>query len=108
MVLAADLDLRLPAGEKVPRESPRPGRTQASGRWELPKLDEPPCAQPWQVVRLRVFRVTYASARVQTSTGEHLKSIWTVQQEMGHGSLEMLKDVYVPVGNSRRRGEDVA
>lgn len=63
---------------------------------------------PSELVRLRVFRVTYASARVQTTDRGAPVSIWTVQQEMGHGSLEMLKDVYVRVGTIRRRGEDVA
>jgi integrase len=63
---------------------------------------------PSELVRLRVFRVTYASARVQTLDRGAPVSIWTVQQEMGHGSLEMLKDVYVRVGTIRRRGEDVA
>lgn len=63
---------------------------------------------PSDLVRLRVFRVTYASARVQTLDRGAPVSIWTVQQEMGHGSLAMLKDVYVRVGTIRRRGEDVA
>lgn len=63
---------------------------------------------PSDLVRLRVFRVTYARARVQTLDRGAPVSIWTVQQEMGHRSLEMLNDVYVRVRNDppsrRRRG----
>lgn len=40
---------------------------------------------PSELVRLRVFRVTYASARVQTLDRGAPVSIWTVQQELGHG-----------------------
>lgn len=63
---------------------------------------------PRKLVRLGVFRVTYASARVQTLDNGAPISIWTVQQEMGHATIEMLKDVYVRIGAIRRRGIEVA
>lgn len=63
---------------------------------------------PRNLVRLGVFRVTYASARVQTLDNGAPISIWTVQQEMGHATIEMLKDVYVRIGTIRRRGTEVA
>jgi integrase len=58
-------------------------------------------------VRRRVFRVTYASARVQTLDGGAPISDWTVQQEMGHASLDMLKEIYVRIGSIRQRREHV-
>jgi integrase len=62
---------------------------------------------PLKRVRLKVFRVTYASARVQTLDGGAPVSDWTVQQEMGHGSMRMLHEVYVRIGSSRQRREQV-
>ena len=62
---------------------------------------------PSKRVRLKVFRVTYASARIQTLDGGAPVSDWTVQQEMGHSSLKMLKEVYVRVGSIRQRREHV-
>jgi hypothetical protein len=62
---------------------------------------------PLSRVRLKVFRVTYASARMQTPDGGAPVSDWTVQQEMGHGSMRMLHDVYVRIGSSRQRREQV-
>lgn len=58
-------------------------------------------------VRLKVFRVTYASARIQTLDGGAPVSDWTVQQEMGHSSLRMLQEVYVRIGSIRQRREHV-
>lgn len=58
-------------------------------------------------VRLNVFRVTYASARVQTLDGGAPVSDWTVQREMGHGSPRMLQQVYVRIGSIRQRREQV-
>jgi integrase len=58
-------------------------------------------------VRLKVFRVTYASARIQTLDGGAPVSDWTVQQEMGHGSMQMLQQVYVRVGVIRQRRQHV-
>jgi integrase len=62
---------------------------------------------PHTRVRLRVFRVTYASARVQTLDAGAPVSAWTVQQEMGHRSLDMLERIYVRVGAIRHRSEVV-
>lgn len=60
---------------------------------------------PTDKVRLKVFRVTYASARIQTLDGGAPVSDWTVQQEMGHSSLRMLQQVYVRIGSVRQRRE---
>lgn len=62
---------------------------------------------PSERVRLKVFRVTYASARIQTLDGGAPVSDWTVQQEMGHSSPRMLQDVYVRIGSIRQRREHV-
>ena len=51
--------------------------------------------------------MTYASARVQTLDGGAPVSDWTAQQEMGHGSMRMLHEVYVRIGSSRQRREPV-
>jgi hypothetical protein len=42
---------------------------------------------PVKKVRLKVFRVTYASAPIQTLDGGAPVSDWTVQQKMGHSGV---------------------
>jgi hypothetical protein len=41
-----------------------------------------------------LFRVTYATARLQTLDRGAPVSPWTVEKELGHGSREMLEEVY--------------
>jgi hypothetical protein len=54
----------------------------------------------------RPFRVTYATARLQTLDGGAPVSPWTVEKELGHGSRAMLEEVYAAsamFGTARRR-----
>jgi hypothetical protein len=51
--------------------------------------------------------VTYATARLQTLDRGAPVSPWTVEKELGHGSREMLEEVYGRVGQVRHRSEVV-
>ena len=63
----------------------------------------------WQdgEIRTRPFRVTYATARLQTLDRGAPVSPWTVEKELGHGSRDMLEEVYGRVGEVRHRSEVV-
>jgi integrase len=54
-------------------------------------------------IRTRIFRVTYATARLQTLDRGAPVSPWTVEKELGHGSREMLEEVYGRLGTVRHR-----
>jgi integrase len=55
------------------------------------------------VIRTRPFRVTYATARLQTLDHGAPVSPWTVEKELGHGSRDMLEDVYGRLPEVRHR-----
>jgi integrase len=56
-------------------------------------------------IRTRPFRVTYATARLQTLDQGAPVSPWTVEKELGHGSRDMLEEVYGRLGSVRHRSE---
>lgn len=56
-------------------------------------------------IRTRIFRVTYATARLQTLDRGAPVSPWTVEKELGHGSRDMLEEVYGRLGTVRHRSE---
>jgi integrase len=58
-------------------------------------------------IRTRVFRVTYATARLQTLDRGAPVSPWTVEKELGHGSRDMLEEVYGRVASVHHRSEAV-
>lgn len=58
-------------------------------------------------IRTRLFRVTYATARLQTLDRGAPVSPWTVEKELGHGSRDMLEEVYGRLGDVRHRAEAV-
>jgi hypothetical protein len=51
--------------------------------------------------------VTYATARLQTLDNGAPVSPWTVEKELGHGSRDMLEEVYGRIGDVRHRSEAV-
>jgi hypothetical protein len=57
--------------------------------------------------RPRPFRVTYATARLQTLDHGAPVSPWTVEKELRHGSRDMLEEVYGCIGEVRHRSEVV-
>ena len=58
-------------------------------------------------VRSRAFRHTYCSARLQSLDGGAPVSPYTVQRELGHGSLGMIQHIYAHLGTVRQRSEVV-
>ena len=72
-------------------------------------LDRVAVRAGWQEdeIRTRLFRVTYATARLQTLDRGVPVSPWTVEKELGHGSREMLEEVYGRLGQVRHRSEVV-
>ena len=58
-------------------------------------------------IRTRPFRVTYATAWLQTLDGGAPVSPWTVGKELGHGSPAMLEEVYGRRGDVRHRSKAV-
>ncbi|MES2522649.1 MAG: tyrosine-type recombinase/integrase [Gemmatimonadota bacterium] len=58
-------------------------------------------------VNMRVMRVTYCSARLQTTDGGAPIAQWTVEREMGHSSAKMIRTVYGRIGERRRRSAHV-
>ena len=55
----------------------------------------------------RVFRHTWTAARLQTLDRGALISLYTVARELGHGSEEMARRVYAPLGTIRHWSEVV-
>lgn len=72
-------------------------------------LDAVAARAGWKVgeIRTKMFRHTYASARLQTLDQGHPVSIYTAQREMGHGSDRLLKEVYGHLGTVRHRSDVV-
>lgn len=62
---------------------------------------------PPGMMRTRVFRVTWVSARLQCLDNGHPISPFTVAREAGHGSLKMVQQVYGRLGTIRQRREHV-
>jgi integrase len=58
-------------------------------------------------IRTKMFRHTYAAARLQTLDQGHPVSLYTVQRELGHGSDRLLKEVYAHLGTVRHRSDVV-
>jgi integrase len=58
-------------------------------------------------IRTRLFRVTYATARLQTLDHGAPVAPWTVEKELGHAGREMLEEVYGRLGEVRHRSEVV-
>ena len=58
-------------------------------------------------IRTRPFRVTYATARLQTLDGGAPVSPWRVGEEIGHGSRAMFEEVYGRRGDVRHRSKAV-
>lgn len=58
-------------------------------------------------IRPYAFRHTYAAARLQTLDKGAPVSIYTVARELGHGSEELVKQVYGHLGTHRHRSEVV-
>jgi integrase len=65
--------------------------------------------QRWEgeSLRTRPFRVTYATARLQTLDHGAPVSPWTVEKELGHASRDMLEEVYGRLGEMRHRSDVV-
>ncbi len=72
-------------------------------------LDRVALRAGWQKgeVRTRPFRVTYATARLQTLEHGAPVSPWTVEKELDQGSRDMLEEVYGRLGEVRHRSEVV-
>jgi integrase len=69
-----------------------------------------PSGEPvWEgmIVRTRMFRHTYCSARLQTLDRGEPVSPFTVRCELGHGSDDMVNKVYSHLGDVRHRSEVV-
>jgi integrase len=68
-------------------------------------LDSIAEAAGWKAgeIRSRIFRNTYAAARLQTLDGDAPVSPYTVSRELGHGSLAMLERIYGHLGAVRHR-----
>ncbi len=62
---------------------------------------------PEGICRSRAFRITYATARLQTTDRGVPIAQKTVEVELGHASGAMLQKVYGRLGTVRERGEVV-
>jgi integrase len=58
-------------------------------------------------LRTRIFRNTYATARLQCLDRGEAIAAYTVQVEMGHANIETTLRFYAALGNYRHRGESV-
>jgi integrase len=58
-------------------------------------------------VRSRIFRNTYAAARLQTTDHGAPVAVWTVSRELGHTSTALVERVYGHLGVIRHRAEVV-
>lgn len=72
-------------------------------------LDYVATAAGWQTgeIRSRMFRNTYAAARLQSLDGTAPVSPYTVSRELGHGSLKMVETIYGHLGQTRHRARVV-
>ena len=55
----------------------------------------------------KLFRHTYATARLQTTDGGKQISLWTVAKELGHKTVARVEDTYGHPSHFRPRGEVV-
>ena len=85
------------AGLLVPVLDPRTGKQSRTAAGQL--------VWAGQRIRTRVFRQTYCAARLQTLDHGRPVSLYTVAQELGHESEEMVRRVYGRLGKSRHRAE---
>ena len=85
------------AGFLVPVLDPKTGKQRRSAAGQL----------MWtgRRIRTRVFRQTYCAARLQTLDHGRPVSLYTVAQELGHDSEEMVRRVYGRLGKIRHRAE---
>ena len=58
-------------------------------------------------IRSRIFRNTYAAARLQTLDHGAPVAVWTVSRELGHTSTALVEKVYGHLGTIRHRSEVV-
>jgi integrase len=58
-------------------------------------------------VRSRIFRNTYAAARLQTTDHGAPVAVWAVSRELGHTSTALVERVYGHLGVIRHRAEVV-
>ncbi len=56
-------------------------------------------------IRHRIFRHTYTATRLQTLDRGAPVSLYTVSDELGHGSEDMVRRVYAHLGTVRHRSE---
>jgi integrase len=72
-------------------------------------LDRVATRAGWQPgeIRSRIFRNTYAAARLQTLDHGAPVAVWTVSRELGHTSTALVEKVYGHLGTSRHRSEAV-
>lgn len=73
------------------------------------QLDQIAARCGWQpgAIRSRMFRHTYASARLQTTDRGEAVSAFTVSREMGHGGLRLVERIYGHLGDVRHRADVV-
>jgi integrase len=83
---------------------PGSGGRATLGDWRK-SLDGAAALAGWkpQALRPRMFRQTYATARLQTVDNGEPVSLWTVRGEMGHTTTAMLERVYGRLGDVRQR-----
>ena len=107
--LAPLLDQRALEGGQLLFRSPHIADREASLTDLRDLLDRVAVRAGWRAgeIRTRVFRVTYVTARLQTLDRGAPVSPWTVEKELGHGSRDMLEEVYGRVANVRHRSEAV-
>ena len=72
-------------------------------------LDAVAARAGWKTGELtpKIFRHTYASARLQTMDHGAPVSIFTVSRELGHGSEALVKRIYGHLGTVRHRAKVV-
>ena len=77
--------------------------------WDLRKMlkDVAKEAGISPVPTAKVFRHTYATARLQTTDGGKQISLWTVAKELGHKTVARVEDTYGHPSHYRPRGEVV-
>ena len=73
----------------------------------LEKRDVAAEAEISPVPTAKVFRHTYATARLQTTDGGKQISLWTVAKELGHKTVARVEDTYGHPSHFRPRGEVV-
>lgn len=107
---------RTPAEFKAAEKARISKLERALGKRRGPKPTEPieelrsPISEVEMIIpplRSKILRHTYTTARIQTTDNGKPISLWTVAQELGHASINMVQDVYAHLGTIRYRGEEV-